>query len=180
MTTRSCCRQAMHHRDRIAPSGNMGQDSQSPVFVVQPSRRGSVRPRRGRAGGGLLHAARRLDRFGARCRIVATGLSAASLESEDSVPRVKRPMPDREGPIRSWVAATDSESRDDPGNDRRAESESAVDQQDPIVRGVVAGGRVVDEWIRQAQQTARLLGGTTLRQRDGRMRAVGCSRPPPI
>ena len=35
-----------------------------------------------------------------------------------------------------------------------------VDHQDPIVRGVVAGGRVVDEWIRQAQQTARLLGGT--------------------
>jgi hypothetical protein len=39
-------------------------------------------------------------------------------------------------------------------------SGSPVDGQDPIVRGVVSGGRVVDEWIRQAQQTARLLGGT--------------------
>lgn len=30
------------------------------------------------------------------------------------------------------------------------------------MRGVVSGGRVVDEWIRQARQTARMLGGADL------------------
>jgi hypothetical protein len=35
-------------------------------------------------------------------------------------------------------------------------------QSDPITRAVVTGGHVVDEWIRQAQQTARLLGGNAL------------------
>jgi hypothetical protein len=37
---------------------------------------------------------------------------------------------------------------------------SPPDSNDPIVRGVVAGGQVVDDWIRQAQQAARLMGGT--------------------
>jgi hypothetical protein len=34
--------------------------------------------------------------------------------------------------------------------------------QDPVAQGVVMGQRVVDEWIRQAEQTARLLGGPSL------------------
>ena len=80
--------------------------------------------------------------------------------SRNAVPRVKRPIPDREGPIRSWAAAANPNPQTNHGNGSRAEPNVPVDHQDPINRGVVAGGRVVDEWIRQAQQTARMLGGT--------------------
>jgi hypothetical protein len=68
-------------------------------------------------------------------------------------------MLNRDGPIRSWVSAVGPDAPNataaPPGG-----AETPVDGRDPIVRGVVSGGRVVDEWIRQAQQTARLLGGT--------------------
>ena len=73
--------------------------------------------------------------------------------------RVKRPVLERDAPIRGWTSALG------PGEAPRqaaASNPPPIDNsQDPIVRGVVLGGRVVDEWIRQAQQTARLLGGTT-------------------
>jgi hypothetical protein len=47
------------------------------------------------------------------------------------------------------------------GTGRAASAPSSPpDSNDPIVRGVVAGGQVVDDWIRQAQQAARLMGGT--------------------
>jgi hypothetical protein len=36
-----------------------------------------------------------------------------------------------------------------------------VNDADPIVRGVVSGNRVVEDWMRQAQHTARLLGDST-------------------
>jgi hypothetical protein len=32
---------------------------------------------------------------------------------------------------------------------------------DPVIRGVVSGNRVVEDWIRQAQHAARLLGGSS-------------------
>ena len=75
-------------------------------------------------------------------------------------PRVKRPIPERVAPIRSWAEAANPKPPRGAGNGSGADPHAPVDPQDPIVRGVVAGGRVVDEWIRQAQQTARLLGGT--------------------
>jgi len=74
------------------------------------------------------------------------------------VPRVKRPVLERDRPIRGWPAAMDAEAAA-PGRGAATPSQSA-DSEDPIVRGVVAGGRVVDDWIRQAQQAARLMGGT--------------------
>jgi hypothetical protein len=76
------------------------------------------------------------------------------------VPRVKRPMLDRDGPIRSWASAVSSDRPRAAKDTPRASPGVPLDSEDPIVRGVVSGGRVVDEWIRQAQQTARLLGGT--------------------
>jgi hypothetical protein len=81
-------------------------------------------------------------------------------EIEDAVTRVKRPKPDREGPIRSWISAANPNPQSAAGDGAHSGRDAPVDHQDPVVRGVVAGGRVVDEWIRQAQQTARLLGGT--------------------
>jgi len=67
-------------------------------------------------------------------------------------------MPERDGPIRNWTSVVNSSSQAAPESSRR-QTDSRVNEDDPVVRGVVAGGRVVDEWIRQAQQTARLLGG---------------------
>jgi hypothetical protein len=77
------------------------------------------------------------------------------------VARVTRPMLHRDGPIRSWIAAVNPDIQTPSADSSRAGAEPRLDSQDPIVRGVVSGGRVVDEWMRQAQQTARLLGGTT-------------------
>jgi hypothetical protein len=74
--------------------------------------------------------------------------------------RVKRPSLDRESPIRSWASAISPEPRAGARNESVPNHQPALDPQDPIVRGVVSGGRVVDEWIRQAQQAARLLGGS--------------------
>jgi hypothetical protein len=78
------------------------------------------------------------------------------------VARIKRPIPKRDRPIRSWASAVGAEApeaasgaRKDGGGDTRR-----VNGDDPVVRGVVMGGRVVDEWIRQAQQAARLMNGT--------------------
>ena len=83
--------------------------------------------------------------------------------SEDSVPRIKRPRPERERPIRSWASAVGVASSG-PGQDARAANQDGARRRDhgddPVVRGVIMGGRVVDEWIRQAQQTARMLSGT--------------------
>ena len=73
--------------------------------------------------------------------------------------RIKRPKLDRQGPIRNWEAAV-STRPEPPGKDHASGTgPSAADVEDPIVRGVVSGGRVVDDWIRQAQRTARLFGG---------------------
>lgn len=72
--------------------------------------------------------------------------------------RVKRPVLDREAPLRSWTSATNAggagsgERANPPQSDR-------LESSDPVVRGVVSGNRVVEDWIRQAQHTARLLGG---------------------
>ena len=77
------------------------------------------------------------------------------------MPRVKRPIPDRDGPIRSWASAVAPEPQNTPRDNVRPGPDISPDSHDPIVRGVVSGGRVVDEWIRQAQQAARLLGGTS-------------------
>jgi hypothetical protein len=74
------------------------------------------------------------------------------------VARKKRPVLDRDGPIRNWASAVSPESSTSPNGAPAAGAEPKVDDQDPIVRGVVSGGKVVDEWIRQAQQAARLLG----------------------
>lgn len=87
-------------------------------------------------------------------------MTTHNAKAKDAKPRVKRPIPDRVSPIRSWAAAANPNPQTAHGNGSRAGPDVPVDHQDPIVRGVVAGGRVVDEWIRQAQQTARLLGGT--------------------
>jgi hypothetical protein len=76
--------------------------------------------------------------------------------------RVTRPTLDRDGPIRSWASAVSPDPRSAATDTPGASSGARVDSQDPIVRGVVSGGRVVDEWIRQAQQTARMLGGADL------------------
>ena len=73
--------------------------------------------------------------------------------------RVKRPMLDRDGPIRSWASAIGSTPPKEAPDGTRAGRDRPLDSDDPIVRGVVSGGKVVDEWIRQAQQAARLLGG---------------------
>ena len=70
-------------------------------------------------------------------------------------------MPDRDGPIRSWASAVTPGPQGAEKDPPRADDEPRLDGQDPIVRGIVSGGRVVDEWIRQAHQTARLLGGGT-------------------
>ena len=72
--------------------------------------------------------------------------------------RVKRPRPEREGPLRSWSTALGADGPEggpakSPGSDA-----TSGNGQDPLRRGIVTGGRVVDEWIRQAEQTARLLG----------------------
>lgn len=72
--------------------------------------------------------------------------------------RVKRPVLDRDAPIRGWTSALGPDEAPRPA--AAANTPPIDNSQDPIVRGVVLGGRVVDEWIRQAQQTARLLGGT--------------------
>ena len=74
--------------------------------------------------------------------------------------RVKRPVLDREGPVRGWDSVLDPNGGA-PQHQAAPNAEATETSQDPIVRGVVLGGRVVDEWIRQAQQTARLLGGTS-------------------
>src|SRR5262245_36842295 len=81
-----------------------------------------------------------------------------------AVARIKRPMPERDGPIRNWASAVNASSKP-AGPSSEDKKESRMDENDPIVRGVLSGGRVVDEWIRQAQQTARMLGG------DGRATA---------
>ena len=70
-------------------------------------------------------------------------------------------MLDREAPDTELGLGGEPESRpradpDTPGADPQHRRTVRI----PITRGVVAGGRVVDEWIRQAQQTARLLGGS--------------------
>jgi hypothetical protein len=74
------------------------------------------------------------------------------------VPRVKRPRLKREGPIRSWPAAMGADAEDPAGAESPRQQRPAGNGQDPLHRGVVLGGQVVDEWIRQAQQTARMLG----------------------
>jgi hypothetical protein len=73
------------------------------------------------------------------------------------VSRQKRPSLERERPIRGWNGA-DAQS-DAAGAEASARAATSSSRADPITHGVVTGGRVVDEWIRQAQQTARLLGG---------------------
>lgn len=73
--------------------------------------------------------------------------------------RVKRPVPERERPIRSWTAAVGPNPAPPAGGPSAPRADGPRLDQDPVVRGVVSGGQVVDEWIRQAQQTARLLGG---------------------
>jgi hypothetical protein len=79
---------------------------------------------------------------------------------QDARPRVKRPKPERAAPIRSWASTANPNPRNSAEKDPSQRPEAPVDSEDPLNRGVVAGGRVVDEWIRQAQQTARMLGGT--------------------
>jgi hypothetical protein len=71
--------------------------------------------------------------------------------------RVKRPVLDRSGPIRGWPSAVSPGAQ--PPSEESDPAAPPPDDRDPIVRGVLSGGRVVDEWIRQAQQTARLVGG---------------------
>jgi hypothetical protein len=73
-------------------------------------------------------------------------------------------MPERDGPIRNWASVINSSSQP-AGASSEDKKESGMDENDPVFRGVLSGGRVVDEWIRQAQQAARLLGG------DGRSTA---------
>jgi hypothetical protein len=68
-------------------------------------------------------------------------------------------MLDRDGPIRSWASAVSSTPPKETTDGARAGRDRPLDTDDPVVRGVVSGGKVVDEWIRQAQQAARLLGG---------------------
>jgi hypothetical protein len=67
---------------------------------------------------------------------------------------------DRHGPIRNWSSAVwptpETAAKDTAGGN----GASPVDAEDPIMRGVVEGGRVVEDWIRQAQRAARLFGGT--------------------
>ena len=113
-----------------------------------------------RSGGDVGYAGRARDFRGARDSTRLSVMTTHNAKAKDAKPRVKRPIPDRVGPIRSWAAAANPNPQTANGNGPRADPNIPVDHQDPIVRGVVAGGRVVDEWIRQAQQTARLLGGT--------------------
>jgi hypothetical protein len=72
---------------------------------------------------------------------------------------VKRPKLDRYGPIRNWSSAV-SPTPDTTVKDSTSGNGASVDAEDPVVRGVVEGGRVVEDWIRQAQRAARLFGGT--------------------
>ena len=74
--------------------------------------------------------------------------------------RVTRPILDRDRPVRSWASEVSPIPTREGADTVHAGPEESLGDQDPIFRGVVGGGRVVDEWIRQAQQTARLLGGT--------------------
>jgi len=74
--------------------------------------------------------------------------------------RVTRPILDRDRPLRSWASEVSPIPTPEGADTVHAGPEDPSQDQDPIFRGVVGGGRVVDEWIRQAQQTARLLGGT--------------------
>jgi len=80
------------------------------------------------------------------------------------VARVKRPDLDRDGPIRSWTSAigTNGAGRASAPDSASSSRHAAPDSDDPVARGVISGSRVVDQWIREAQQTARLLGGTAL------------------
>jgi hypothetical protein len=67
---------------------------------------------------------------------------------------------DRHGPIRNWSSAV-SPTPDTVARDSAAgNGSSGAPAGDPITRGVVEGGRVIEDWIRQAQRTARLFGGT--------------------
>lgn len=79
------------------------------------------------------------------------------------MPRIKRPRLKREGPIRSWPSAMGADGpAPPPSGSSRPQQGVAGDSQDPIRRGVVMGGQVVDEWMKQGQQFARLLGAPPL------------------
>ena len=75
------------------------------------------------------------------------------------MPRIKRPRLKREGPIRSWPSAMGADAPDPlSAASARPQQASAGSNQDPIRRGVVMGGQVVDEWMKQGQHMARMLG----------------------
>jgi hypothetical protein len=67
---------------------------------------------------------------------------------------------DRQGPIRNWSSAVSPTPETAANDNAGGNGSSRAAAEDPITRGVVEGGRVVEDWIRQAQRAARLFGGT--------------------
>jgi hypothetical protein len=72
--------------------------------------------------------------------------------------RIKRPEPERTHPVRNWSTVFGAPSRTTPpGVHAAADGRAAAN--DPVSRGVEAGYRVVDEYLRQGQNVARAMWG---------------------
>ena len=76
------------------------------------------------------------------------------------MPRAKRPSLDRDAPVRSWAAAMAAgDTKTGAATPPSTPASDPAVSTDPIMRGVLSGNRVIEEWIRQAQHAARLMGG---------------------
>ena len=67
--------------------------------------------------------------------------------------RIKRPEPERTQPVRNWSTVFGAPSRTTPPG----VPSSTRAPTDPVARGVEAGYRVVDEYLRQGQSVARTM-----------------------
>jgi hypothetical protein len=72
--------------------------------------------------------------------------------------RIKRPEPERTHPVRNWSTVFGAPNRTTPPG-VRASSDGRPVPNDPVSRGVEAGYRVVDEYLRQGQNVARAMWG---------------------
>jgi hypothetical protein len=73
--------------------------------------------------------------------------------------RIKKPEPERTQPIRNWTTLFGpSAPTSPPSSAGPAEQQTrATDPSDPISRGVGAGYRVIEEYMRQGQNAARVM-----------------------
>jgi hypothetical protein len=72
--------------------------------------------------------------------------------------RIKRPEPERTHPVRNWSTVFGAPNRTTPPG-VHASSDGRPVPNDPVSRGVEAGYRVVDEYLRQGQNVARAMWG---------------------